>query len=266
MRSSDRGITMLQPMTRRSAFALLTAGAAVAACNENPVTGRAQLVLVDDAMLAQLGEQAWRDALSKMPRTQSPALQAKLERIGARIVDASGRTNENWEFAVFDTPEVNAFVLPGGKVAFYRGLMELAGGDGEIAAVMGHEVGHVEARHAAERMSQQLLVQLGVQAASLVLSEEYGANAGPIAAALGMGVMYGVVLPYSRKHELEADALGVKLMRDAAYDPLNAVAFWEKMVAASGQRPKALEWLSTHPADDTRLVELRRAAALPAPG
>lgn len=251
-------------MTRRSAFALLTAGAAIAACNENPATGRAQLVLVDDATLAQLGEQAWKDALSKMPRTQAPALQARLERIGQRIVDVSGRSGENWEFVVFDTPEVNAFVLPGGKVGFYRGLMELAGGEGEIAAVMGHEVGHVQARHAAERMSQQALVQLGVTAASAVLSEEYGQNAEVIAGALGMGVMYGVVLPYSRRHELEADSLSVKLMRDASYDPKDAVGFWEKMVASAAERPKAVEWLSTHPADDRRLTELRLAAGAPA--
>jgi predicted Zn-dependent protease len=126
---------------------------------------------------------------------------------------------------------------------------------------MGHEVGHVEARHAAERMSQQVLVSLGVQAASLVLSEEFGEHADDIAGALGMGVMYGVVLPYSRKHELEADALGVSLMRKASYDPADAVGFWERMVANAASRPKPPEWLSTHPADGTRLEQLRTAAA-----
>jgi predicted Zn-dependent protease len=242
-------------------FGALTAGGALAACSENPATGRRQLAFIPDEQLAQLGEAAWRDALSKMPRAESPALQARLARIGDAVVQASGRTGENWEFAVFDTPEINAFVLPGGKVGFYRGLMELAGDDGEIAAVMGHEVGHVEARHAAERMSQQMLVQLGVQAAAVVLSEEYGRNAEAIASALGMGVMYGVVLPYSRNHELEADAIGVRLMEAASYDPRDAVAFWERMVAANANRPRPLEWLSTHPADDRRLAALREAAA-----
>lgn len=254
----------IRPLTRRSAFGLLTAGAVVSACGENAATGRSQLVLVDDATLAKLGEQAWRDALSKVPRANAPALQARLENIGRRIADVSGHTDETWEFVIFDTPELNAFVLPGGKVGIYRGLIELAGGDGEIAAVVGHEVGHVQARHAEERMSQQMLVQLGLTAASAVLSQEYGENADVIAGALGMGVMYGVVLPYSRQNELEADALSVKLMRAASYDPKDAVTFWEKMVASTASRPQGAEWLSTHPAGDRRLAALRLAAGAPA--
>lgn len=251
----------LSNVSRRNALTLLAGGALVAACSENPSTGRNQLVLVDDATLAGLGEAAWKDALSKMPRAESPGLQRRLEKIGTAVVDASGRGGETWEFAVFESPEVNAFVLPGGKVGFYRGLMDLAQSDGEIAAVMGHEIGHVEARHAAERMSQQVLLQLGVQIAAAALSEEYGQNAEAIAGALGMGVMYGVVLPYSRKHELEADALGVKLMRGASYDPGDAVSFWERMVAANADRARPLEWLSTHPADGRRLEALRASAA-----
>jgi predicted Zn-dependent protease len=212
-------------------------------------------------MLAELSAQAWRDALTKMPRAQDAGLQRTLERIGGRVAGVSDYADTAWEFVVFDSPEVNAFVLPGGKVGVYRGLMEFARSEGEIAAVMGHEVGHVEARHAAERMSQQVLLSVGVAAASVVLSEEFGEHADDIAGALGMGVMYGVVLPYSRRHELEADALGVELMRKATYDPADAVGFWERMVANAAGRPKPPAWLSTHPADDTRLVQLRAAAA-----
>lgn len=242
---------------------MLAAGATalLAACSENPSTGRRQLVLASDEMLAELSAQAWRDALTKMPRAQDARLQRSLERIGTRVAGASDYADTAWEFVVFDSPQVNAFVLPGGKVGFYRGLMEFAQSEGEIAAVMGHEVGHVEARHAAERMSQQVLLSVGVAAASAVLSEEFGQHADDIAGALGMGVMYGVVLPYSRRHELEADALGVKLMREAAYDPADAVGFWERMVANAAGRPQPPAWLSTHPADDTRLLRLREAAA-----
>ena len=248
-------------LDRRRLLATLSAGVLVAACSENPETGRNQLVLVDDATLARMGEAAWADALRQLPRADAPALQAKLERIGRAVVDVFGRTHENWEFVVFDKPEVNAFVVPGGKVGFYRGLLEFARDEGEIAAVMGHEIGHVQARHAAERMSQQALLQLGVQAASIALSEDYGEYAGAIAGALGMGVMYGVVLPYSRKHELEADALGVSLMKEAAFDPSDAVGFWERMVSANANRAQAMEWFSTHPADDKRLAALRTATA-----
>jgi len=253
-------MSSLNRFTRRNAMAIL-GGGVVVACSENPSTGRSQLVLIDDATLAGLGAAAWRDALSKMPQAKAPAQQRRLEQIGSAVVAASRRADLNWEFAVFDSPELNAFVLPGGKVGFYRGLMDFAQSDGEIAAVIGHEIGHVEAHHAAERMSQQLLLQMGVRVAAAVLSEEYGQNAEAIAGALGMGVMYGVVLPYSRAHELEADTLGVKLMRNASFDPSDAVTFWERMVAANGRNPSALELLSTHPADKRRLEALRAAAA-----
>lgn len=239
----------------------LLVGLAGAGCSENPATGRSQLLLVSDEMLARLSEEAWRDALATLPRTSDGAVQAKLSRIGTKIADVSGRANENWEFVVFDKPEVNAFVLPGGKVGFYSGLMDFAESEGEIAAVMGHEIGHVEARHAAERMSQQTLVQLGVELTTAALSEEYGRYADDIAGALGMGVMYGVVLPYSRTQELEADELGVRLMAKAAYDPKDALGFWRRMIETNKARPQIMEWLSTHPADEKRLEKLGKAAA-----
>lgn len=251
----------ISAFNRRSAIALLAGGALAVGCSRNEETGRRQLVFLSDAQLAKLSEAAWADAKATLPLSANAEARAMLDRVGASIAEASGRTDENWEFVVFDKPEVNAFVLPGGKVGFFQGLIDFAGGEGEIAAVMGHEIGHVEARHAAERMSQQLLVQLGVQAAAAALSEEYGQNASAIAGALGMGVMYGVVLPYSRKHELEADALGAQLMRAASYDPKDALGFWRRMIEANGDRPKPMEWLSTHPADGRRLEALEAEVA-----
>lgn len=243
----------LTPVSRRNLLGLIGAGALVGACTENPATGRRQFVLVSDDALAGLGAEAWRDALTRMPRVEDAELQARLERIGARVAATANMPASAWEFVVFDSPEVNAFVLPGGKVGFFRGLMESAASDDEIAAVVGHEVAHVTARHAAERMSQQVALQVGVSLAAAALSEEYGQNADAIAGALGAGVLYGVVLPYSRMQELEADRLGVSLMRGAGFDPGGALSFWRRM-ANDGQQ--AIEWMSTHPADARRLQSL----------
>lgn len=226
------------------------------ACSENAATGRRQFVVVTDDMLAQLSAQSWADILANVPRSDDRGAQRMLQRIGAAVADAAALTDVAWEFVVFDSPEINAFVLPGGKVGCYRGLMDVAAGEGELAAVIGHEVGHVMGRHAAERVSQQLAVQLVSQAAAMMLSEDLGENADVAGAALGAGLVYGLVLPYSRAHELEADRLGVGLMRSAGYEPRDAVTFWERMIALQ-DRPAALAWMSTHPANDDRLAALR---------
>lgn len=245
-------------LSRRNLLMSLASGGMVAACSENPTTGRRQLSLVSDEALAALGSEAWIDARARMPLVADRAMQARLERIGAAIAARSNASAVDWEFAVFDSGEINAFVLPGGKVGFFRGLIEAVQSDDEIAAVMGHEVGHIEARHSAERMSQQMALQLGVSLASVALSEEYGRNAETIAGALGAGVLYGVILPYSRMQELEADRLGVALMRASAFDPVGALAFWRRL---SQDGVDAVEWLSTHPADARRLQELEALIA-----
>ncbi len=232
-------------------------GGLLAACSENPATGRRQLVVISDDMLARMAAQSWADILASTPRSGDAAAQRRLSQVGARIADAAGLSNLDWQFVVFDSPEINAFVLPGGKVGCYRGLMDLAGSTGEIAAVIGHEVGHVMGRHAAERTSQQLAVQMSVTAASWFLSEDLGGNADVVAAALGAGLVYGLVLPYSRAHELEADRLGVDLMRRAAFEPGEAVRFWERMVSIQKSAGQPLAWMSTHPAGEERLAALR---------
>jgi predicted Zn-dependent protease len=247
----------LHRLNRRSLFPLLAGGALVlSGCSENNATGRKQLAFVSDAQLAQLSAAAWQDLLGKVPRSADANAQRNLEAIGRKIADASSQTNLDWEFVLFDSAEVNAFVLPGGKVGFYQGLVDLAGADGAVAAVMGHEVGHVMGRHAAERMSQQMAVQVGMQIAAAALSEEYGQYASDIAGALGMGVMYGVILPYSRKHEYEADRLGVELMDKAGFDPGDAAEFWQKMIQQGAGQAKLPAWASTHPADEDRLAAL----------
>lgn len=253
-------MTEILRLSRRTLLPALAGGALIAlapGCSENAVTGRKQLMLVSDAQLEQMSAQMWDEMKAKAPPPADRRVQKRLETIGRKVADATGQGHLSWEFVAFESDEINAFVLPGGKVGFYTGLMNLAGTDDEIAAVMGHEAGHVTARHAAERMSQQMAVQAGVQLATIALSGEFGANADEIAGVLGLGLMYGVVMPYSRQHELEADRLGVALAGQAGYDPNGAPTFWERMIALNAARPQPLAWLSTHPADDVRLAALR---------
>jgi predicted Zn-dependent protease len=245
----------------RRSFLALSAAAALAACSENAETGRRQLAFVPDDQLSALADQTWAEVVRQHPPLNDPAADARLARIGRRLAEASGRTDLNWRFAVLDGADVNAFVLPNGQVGVFRGLFEFARSDDEIASVLGHEIGHVLARHPAERVSQELAVQAGVSLAQVLLSSgENAEQAGQIAGALGIGATVGVLLPYSRRHELEADKIGVELMRDAGFAPGAAVSFWERMIARS-EGPRPLEALSTHPADERRLTELKAAVA-----
>lgn len=233
--------------------------AGLAGCSQNAATGRRQLVLVDDAQLVSFADQTWNEVVAKVPPVADPAAHARLARIGAPLVKAAGRDDLDWSFKVLDSPELNAFVLPNGKVGFFRGLLELAGSDDEVASVLGHEVGHVIARHSAERMSQEVAVKAGVAVAQMLIAQEAGEWTDEIGAALGVGATLGVILPYSRKHELEADRVGVDLMRKAGKDPAAAIRFWERMIARADDAAKPPEVISTHPADDRRLEALKIA-------
>jgi predicted Zn-dependent protease len=244
-------------LSRRGALAGLL-GLALAGCSENATTGRSQLVFVDDAMLASFADQAWDQVASQVPPVADPAVQARLARIAAPLVKASGRSDLNWSFTVLDSPEFNAFVLPNGKVGFFRGLFEFAQSDDEIGSVLGHEIGHILARHPAERISQDLAVKAGVGLAMAAVAGEAGEWTDEIGAALGLGAAFGLILPYSRRHELEADKVGVDLMRRAQMDPHAALRFWERMSKRDGG-PRPPEVISTHPADGRRLEALRTA-------
>ncbi len=250
------------PVSRRNLLTVLASGALLVACSENLATGRSQFAVVPDEALAQIADQAWSDVKGQSAPSPDAAQQARLERVGRKIVAASGRGDLDWEFVVFDGPQINAFVLLNGKVGAYAGLMNFVQDDDELAGVLGHEVGHILARHSAERVSQELAVQVGVGVVTAVLSNgEYGQYAGEIAGALGMGALYGVILPYSRQHELEADSVGVGLAQQAGMDPAGAVRFFERMAAQGAGQAQPPEVLSTHPADGPRLAALREAVA-----
>lgn len=249
------------PMSRRDIVLGLAAGTIlpVSGCAQNDALGRSQLQLVSDNQIMHLSEQAWTQALARERVLRDPGYNRRLQRVGANMVARSGMSHLNWEFVVIDSDQVNAWVLPNGKVAFYRGILDIMEEDGHVATVMGHEMGHVAGRHAGERASQQQAGQIGLQLAGALLQSQ-GVNFDDnMAAALGAGVTYGVILPYSRQHELEADQLGVDYMVSSGYAPHHALDFWVAM--SSQHRARSAEFMSTHPSDETRIAAMRQHIA-----
>ena len=228
----------------------LTAAATLAACSYNAALGRDQLLLVDNAQLAQASNQAWAQTMRTQTVSRDAALNARVTRVGSRLVQAAGLGDRSWEYAVFVEDSPNAFVLPGGQIGVTTGLLSLAANDDQLATVIGHEIGHVVASHAAERYSQTALTQTGLQIAQGVAGD-YGRAVGAFG---GIGAQLGVLLPFSRRHELEADRLGVDYMARAGYRPSEAVALWRIM--AQQRQGSTPEFASTHPSDQTRIAEL----------
>jgi predicted Zn-dependent protease len=233
----------------RSALAGLSLALAVAACAQAPVTGRNQLILLPESEDADMGLQAYQQIKQEEKTARDPALNERVQTVGRRIAAVSGHPEWDWQFTLFDNPEPNAFALPGGKVGVYTGLFKVAKNDAQLAAVLGHEVGHAIARHGAERMSQGILAQLGGVAIGTATGNQAYVDLYSQAATLG------VILPYSRTQESEADEIGLILMAKAGYDPREAVKLWQNFEAIGGQRPP--EFLSTHPSEGTRIERLQ---------
>jgi len=234
---------------RRTLMLGLAAGALTASCATNPETGRQQLILIDESQLSQASLQAWAQMRQQTPTWRNAAAQRRLETVGRRVVTAAGRGNQSWEFVLFDSDQKNAFVLPGGQVGFYRGLYEISERDDWMATVLGHEVGHVTGRHAAERYSREAATQTALQVAGSQINSQLAM------AALGLGAQVGLSLPFSREQESEADILGLQYMQRAGYDPKQAIPFWQRMQEGGGSRPP--EFISTHPDPDNRIARLR---------
>ncbi len=217
-------------------------------------------MLIDASTEMQQGLQAFEGIKKETPISRDAALQRRIQRIGERIASSVGRElpNAQWEFVVFDDPKtVNAFALPGGKVGVYTGLINLASSDDEIAAVMGHEVAHVTSRHGGERMSQQMAAAVG--GAMTVALTENSSNRDAWRLAYASGAAAGVLLPFSRLHENEADAIGLRFAANAGYDPRAAITFWQKM-AQKNSGNSTPKWLSTHPPTSERIANLERLA------
>jgi predicted Zn-dependent protease len=247
---------------------LLVAGIGLVGCETNPYTGRSQLLMTSINQEMQMGAQAYNQVKSdpKMRPSQDPREIEPVKRVAARIVEAAKRSKYaemaqkfQWEVTVIkDDKTANAFALPGGKMAVYTGIFPMAKTEAGLAAVMGHEVVHALARHGAERMSQGQLTNsvLQVAGAAIGLSGGNPVLGQATMAALGAGAQVGVLLPFSRKHESEADYVGILLAADAGYDPRESVALWERMGQASGGGGPS-EFLSTHPSHDTRIDQLK---------
>ncbi len=243
-------------MIRKTAAALLTAtalSAALAACAYNETLGRNQLLIVDDAALQQSADQAWDQAMREMNPTNNAAQNQRVRTVGGRIITAANLNSRlRWDYAVFQDETPNAFTLPNGKIGVTTGLLNLVENDDQLAAIIGHEVGHVVARHAAERYSQTALTATGLQVAQGVAGD-YGQAIGAFG---GIGAQLGVLLPFSRNHELEADRLGVDYMAAAGYEPREALDLWRIM--AQQRQGSTPEFASTHPSDQTRIAQLEQ--------
>ncbi|MBI5769003.1 MAG: M48 family metallopeptidase [Verrucomicrobia bacterium] len=233
-----------------------------AGCYTNPVTGRQSLMLISQGHELSLGAESFAQMRKTEKVSTDPGQNARVKRVGERIAGAVGDQlpNAKWEFVVFESKDVNAFALPGGKVGVYTGLLKLAENDSELAIVMGHEIGHVIARHGAERMSEGMVIA-GVGALGGVVAEsKYDARTRDLfLLAYGGATTVGRVLPHSRNNESEADRMGAIYAARAGYDPRGAITFWKKMAAQketgkSGAKLPA--WLSTHPADAKRVADL----------
>lgn len=260
---------------RGSAHAAVRLGAVIgllaltSGCETNPYTGRSQLLMTSVSQEMQMGAQAYSQVKSdpKVKLSQDPREIEPVKRVASHIIEAAKRSKYaeeakqfQWEVTVIkDDKTMNAFALPGGKIAVYTGIFPVAKTEAGLAAVLGHEVTHALARHGAERMSQGQLTNAALQ----VVGAAAGASGvNPLLsqgamAALGAGAQVGVLLPFSRKHESEADYIGILLAADAGYDPRESVHLWERMEQLSGGGGPS-EFLSTHPGHETRIEQLQK--------
>src|SRR3989442_576365 len=201
----------------------------VGACSTVPLTGRHQLLLLPETAELKMGLDSYQAVLHKSKVSTDPALNAQVTRVGGRIAAATGRTDYQWEFKVVEDKQVNAFCLPGGKVVVYTGLLPITRDDAGLAAVVGHEVAHAIARHGGERVSQQLLVTTGLTATQVALARRDPLTTQAVMTALGAGANVGLLLPWSRTQESEADHLGLIYMAKAGYHPSAARDLWVRM-------------------------------------
>ena len=257
-------MTMRLSSVRLSILVFLVS--ALAGCTTVSGSGRSQLNLYSTADDASLGDQAWLEVMSDPNVIRSGPAVDRVKRVGNRIVAAAKRLHPEiasrftWEFAVINAPEqVNAFALPGGKFAVYTGMLDFTRGDDDmLAAVLGHEAAHVTSRHGTERLSQVSVTEAGIGVTNaFVLGDMAPADRELVLKAIGGGANYGVLLPFSRAHESEADQLGLYIAAAAGYEPRAALRLWRKMAQQGG--PGSPEFLSTHPSYNTRIELLKEA-------
>ncbi len=224
-------------------------------CATSP-TGRKQLLAVSESKMSQMGAQSFDQLKKQMKVSQDAKANQTTKCLSYDLLKAAGQNPTEWEVVVFNEKSPNAFALPGNKIGVHTGMIDLAQNKAQLAAVIGHEIGHVLANHGNERVSQNMVVQGGLMATSIALGGE-SKNSQLVLAAVGLGAQFGVLMPFSRKHETEADKLGVQYMAAAGYDPREASRLWVIMGGA-GQSPP--EFLSTHPSSSSRVQYLQTYA------
>ena len=237
-------------------------------CSSVPLTGRKQLSIIPASQMLTMSFQQYDEFIRSNKLSNDASNSEMVKRVGNNIKNAverymadnkiSNRLNGyNWEFNLVESSEINAWCMPGGKVVVYTGILPITQDENGLAVVMGHEIAHAIAEHGNERMSQILLTQLGGLALSEALNSQPERTRDLWLGVYGLGAQVGVLLPYSRTHESEADKLGLIFMAMAGYDPNSAVGFWERMAALKqGQAPP--EFLSTHPSDKTRIEDIKK--------
>ena len=238
----------------------------VVACSTNPFTGKKTLALVSNNQLFPMAFQQYGKFLTENKVVVGTPEAKRVEKVGMKIKAAAERwltangqaevlQGYQWEYKLVDNKEVNAWCMPGGKIVFYTGILPITNDEATMAAVMGHEVAHALASHGAQRMSAGMLQQAGAVAVAVGTQNQTAQNQQMWMQAFGLGSQFGVMLPFSRDHESEADMIGLTLMAVAGYDPKNAVVVWERMSAKSGgQAPP--EFMSTHPSNETRIAKI----------
>lgn len=238
---------MIKKLTSLIALIIL-----ISSCVTTPVSNRSALILVPFEQELSLGAQAFDEIKKAEKESTDERLKEIVYRVGKRIADVSDMPDLDWEFKLIESEQQNAFALPGGKVAVYTGILSVAKNEAGLATILGHEIGHAVARHGAQRMSQQMILQGAMTAAAVNL--QTSANRTMIMTALGLGANIGITLPFSRSNESEADEIGLIYMARAGYNPSEAVNFWSRFNGAKTDQPAEL--LSTHPSDDTRIRNL----------
>lgn len=243
-------------MRSASRLALALVLVVAVACQTTPITGRSQLMLLSERDEQQMGLTAYRDIVGKSRVSSNATVNAQVLRVGQRIAQAADRSDYQWEFKVIEDKQANAFCLPGGKIAVYTGILPITRDDAGLAAVLGHEVAHATLRHGGERVSQTLLVQTGLAAVQVALAGRDPAVTQSVASMLGAGAAVGLLLPWSRGQESEADHVGLIYMAKAGYHPSAARELWVRMAAAAKGQAQPPEFLSTHPSSETRIRQI----------
>lgn len=243
-----------------SRLALLGALLALSACSKVPVTGRRQYNLIPESIMMGIGKQAYQETISDSKVVKEGDNVEVLQSVGKKIANVANRDDYEWRYKLIkDSDTINAWCMPGGKIAFYTGILPVLKNEAGMGFVMGHEVGHAVAHHGAERLSQQLTVLGGLAGLALYMeknSEMSDEKKAIILGAIGVGAEVGILLPFSRKHESEADSIGVMFMAGAGYPPSESIKIWDRMEKETGGSVLPA-FLSTHPSNENRKENLR---------